>query len=48
MLNVEELSDEELKRNLITNDYKGQEYKAACLQELIDRAVDETLAQRSM
>lgn len=40
------LSLEELKDNLLTTDYKGKEYKEACLEELIDRATKKVLADR--
>jgi hypothetical protein len=32
------LTDEELRKQLITADYGGKEWKEKCLNELIDRA----------
>ena len=36
-MDLSHLSLEELRKNLITTDYKGSEYKQACLAELIKR-----------
>ena len=46
-MDLSNLSDEELKANLLTLDYKGREYKEACLQELINRAVDKAVLEVS-
>jgi hypothetical protein len=36
-LKVKELTAEQLKKQLITSDYGGREWKEACLQELLNR-----------
>lgn len=41
LLEVEKLSDEQLRRNLITLDFRGKEFKSLCLEELIRRIESE-------
>ena len=39
MNNVKEMSDEQLKAELLTNDFHGKSFKELCLNELIGREV---------
>ena len=36
--NIEDFTEEELKKELITTDYHGKDFKAKCLKELPSRA----------
>jgi hypothetical protein len=37
----ETMTEEELKKQLITADYGGKEWKEKCLQELLDRSYEQ-------
>lgn len=43
--NVSTLSVDELKKNLLTADYRGEEYKRKCLDRLIELAKQELLVE---
>lgn len=36
-LDVKNMTDEELRKNLITSDFRGRDFKTACLEEIIYR-----------
>lgn len=40
-LEVEKLSDDQLRANLITLDFRGKDFKTLCLEELIRRVENE-------
>jgi hypothetical protein len=40
-LDPKTLTDDELRKHLITADYLGKEWKEKCLQEIIDRTIAE-------
>ena len=42
-LDLSKLTDDELRKYLITADYLGKEHKEACLDELIERAIDKAV-----
>jgi len=46
MNNIEEMSDEQLKAELITDDFHGREFKEKCLEELIDRVEVRAMARQ--
>ena len=47
-MDLSHLSLEELRKNLITADYRGMEYKEACLAELISRVKGESNNDRML
>lgn len=39
--NIKDMTDEELRSYILTHDYKGKNFKALALQELINREVND-------